>query len=389
MKNIAIIGSTGSVGENAADIARRNKEEFSICALAVCSNTVRLQEQCEEFNVRTVYVADSASAVSFQSKNSKIKVYSGPQGLKLMLSEVRLDLIVAASSGSESLEAVLSAIDAGVDIALANKELMVMAGHLVVRAVEKSGSRIIPVDSEHNAIFQCLAGKKINSEVRKIILTGTGGPLKDVPSANFAAIEKEVVLNHPKWSMGPKITTDSALMMNKGLELIEACWLFNAEPDQIQIIIHPQAIVHSMVEFVDGSVLAHLGNTDMRLPLIHAMSYPDRTDEPDFRMDWSLAGRLDFSDPDQEKFKCLGYARKCAEQRYTTLPTVLNAADEVAVDAFLNDRILFVDIPEVIRLCLEGTAAEREPDLDGILKCDRLTRKMAEQYCAEYEKISK
>lgn len=389
MKKIAIIGSTGSVGENAVDIVRRNKESFVIAALAVRSNTVRLQEQCDEYQVRVVYVADSAAAGVFQVKNPKIKVYTGPHGLKLMLSEASLDLIVAASSGSESLEGVLSAINSGVDIALANKELMVMAGHLVVKAAEKSGSRIIPVDSEHNAIFQCLAGKKINSEVRKIILTGTGGPLKDTPAAVFADIEKEVVLKHPKWSMGPKITTDSALMMNKGLELIEACWLFNAEPEQIQIMIHPQAIVHSMVEFVDGSVLAHLGNTDMRLPLLHAMSYPERTAESDFKMDWSLAGRLEFSEPDTEKFKCLGYAQKCAGQRYTTLPTVLNAADEVAVDAFLNDRIRFADIPEIIRLCLEEAEAEQEPDLNGILNCDRFTRKRAGEHCSEYEKINK
>lgn len=387
MKKIAIIGSTGSVGENAIDIVRRNVNSFSISALAVNSNIQRLQEQCDMFHVSHVYVADLEASKLFQKSNSKINVFSGQNGLSNMFKQLELDLIVAASSGSESLKAILTAIEAGIDIALANKELLVMAGHLVVAAVKKSGSRIIPVDSEHNAIFQCLAGQKINQHVRKIILTGTGGPLKDVPLIDFQKIGKEVVLNHPKWSMGQKITTDSALMMNKGLELIEACWLFDAEPENIQIMIHPQAIVHSMVEFVDGSVLAHMGNTDMRLPLLHAMSYPERLNEVDFAMRWDLARTLEFSEPDIEKFQCLQYARRCAEHRFTSMPTMLNAADEVAVEAYLNDRIHFSNIPDVIRQCIEDETPEDQPGLQEILDCDQRTRVRALQYCAEYEKI--
>lgn len=382
-KRIAIIGSTGSVGMNACDIARRNPDCFDVVVLAVGSNVDKLNLQSDEFSPEAVYVDDEIAAQKLSATRTDYKVYRGDNGLENIIDDIPLDLIVAASSGSKSLSAILKAVKKGINIALANKELLVMAGHLVVRESAVSGAKIIPVDSEHNAIFQCLEGSKSGEEVTRLILTGSGGPLRSVPVEDFSALSKETVLNHPKWSMGPKITTDSATMMNKGLEFIEACWLFNVNPESIRIMIHPQAIIHSMVEFRDGSVLAHLGNTDMRLPLLHAMYYPDRGDEPDFSMDWTKASTLELFDPEEDKFPCLKMAKECAADRFTTMPAILNAADEVAVEAFLDDKIRFVHIAEVIQRCLKFISKTDDPSLEQVFAADQETRALASEICRE------
>ena len=249
-----------------------------------------------------------------------------------------------------------------------------MAGRLVMESAARHKVRILPVDSEHNAIFQCLEGERGRDSIRKILLTGSGGPLRDVPAERFRGLSKETVIRHPRWNMGKKISVDSATLMNKGLEIIEARWLFNIAPDRIEIVIHPEAVIHSMVEFIDGSVLAQAGPTDMKLPLIHCLGYPERVDHPALFTDWAAVGNLNFMKPDIAKFPCLGMALDVARRGDTTLPAALNAADEVAVEAFLSDRIDFADIPIVIeRVLARDTAAER-PTLDAVLEADARAR---------------
>lgn len=392
MKRIVILGSTGSVGKNALEIVRAHPDRFRVVALAADSNVEELRLQIQEFRPEAVVLSNPAAAAELRRSGAgPAKVLDGSRALRELAVWPGADLVLAASSGSSSLLPVLDAIDAGRAIAFANKELLVMAGRIVMDAAKKRGVRILPVDSEHNAIFQCLEGERtaLEGAVHKIILTGSGGPLRDVPAERFRGIAKETVLRHPRWNMGRKITVDSATLMNKGLEIIEARWLFDITPDKIEIVIHPEAVIHSMVEFVDGSVLAQAGPTDMKLPLIHCLGYPDRVPYPELRTDWARIGRLNFMKPDTAKFPCLAMALECARRGDTTLPTALNAADEVAVDAFLNDRIDFADIPLVIERVLSRDRASERPALEAILDADARAREEALRAVAEFASASR
>jgi 1-deoxy-D-xylulose-5-phosphate reductoisomerase len=386
MKNIVIIGSTGSVGKNALEIIRAHRDLFHVTALAADANVDELKLQIEEFKPEVAVMSNPIAAEMLRKFYSgSTRILCGPEGLLEIAVWKGADLVLAASSGSSSLLPVLAAIEAGKTIAFANKELLVMAGRVVMETARRRGVKILPVDSEHNAIFQCLEGERNPAvSVRKIILTGSGGPLRDVPRENFRGLSKETVIRHPRWSMGKKISVDSATMMNKGLEILEARWLFDVGPDRIEVVIHPEAVIHSMVEFVDGTVLAQAGPTDMKLPLIHCLGYPERVNHPELFTRWSEIGSLNFLKPDTDKFPCLGMAIDVARRGDTTLSTVLNAADEIAVAAFLADQIDFADIPSVIERVLSRHQATEHPALKAILSADAWAREEASRSTAQW-----
>jgi 1-deoxy-D-xylulose-5-phosphate reductoisomerase len=336
VKNIAILGSTGSIGQSALAVVDSHPDRLRVVGLAAGGNGKRLAEQVGKYHPSIAALASE----------------TGPDGLLRVATHPDVDLVLFASSGTAALDAVLAAIDAGKTIALANKEILVMAGSVVTTAAKRAGVAVLPVDSEHNAIHQCLHGRHAG-DIRKLILTASGGPFRSLPGAALEKVTAADALRHPTWRMGPKITIDSATLMNKGLEVIEARWLFDVAPKQIDVVVHPQSIVHSMVEFVDGSVIAQLGVTDMRLPIQYAFSYPERWDAPVPPLDLTRAGRLDFEPPDTGRFRCLGLAFR-ALAGAEGLSIVLNAANEVAVAAFLEDRLAFTAIPSIIEQALDG-----------------------------------
>ena len=382
VKTVAVLGSTGSVGKNTLQIIREHPDEFRLTALAAGSDVEALSLQIEELSPERVYLREEAAARAVAARfGSRVRVFHGKEALETMVKEADADVCVAATTGTAALESVLAAIRAGRTVALANKEILVAAGHLVMAALAlHPKAKLVPVDSEHSAIFQCLEGQKKNS-VSKLILTGTGGPLRSVPRARFETLSIEEVINHPKWKMGKKISVDSATLMNKGLEVIEAYALFGIEPERIEVLIHPEAIVHSMVEFVDGSVLAQLGVTDMKLPICYAMAYPDRLNAPaSMKLDFTKASQLHFEPPDTAKFPCLGLAVSAARQSGTA-PCVLSAADEVAVGAFLEGRISFVKIPDVIESVLSRHRHIAEPDLAVIRDTQTWAEEEAHRQC--------
>lgn len=387
MKRIVILGSTGSVGKNALEIVRAHPNRFRVAALAADSNVAELKAQIDEFKPEAVVLSNPAAAEELKRLGpGSARIVTGPNALREIAVWKGADLVLAASSGSSSLLPVLDAIAAKKTIAFANKELLVMAGRIVMDAAKQHGVRILPVDSEHNAIFQCLEGERCETRasIHKIILTGSGGPLRDVPADRFRGLSKETVIKHPRWNMGKKISVDSATLMNKGLEIIEARWLFDVGPERIEIVIHPEAVIHSMVEFIDGSVLAQAGPTDMKLPLIHCLGYPERVSYPELRTDWAQIGRLNFLKPDTAKFPCLAMALEAARRGDTTLPTALNAADEVAVEAFLSDRIDFADIPLVIERVLSRDRASERPALEAVLEADAAAREEAMRAVSDF-----
>ena len=386
MRKIVILGSTGSIGLNALQVVREHPGEFRVAALAAHSNAEDLLAQAEEFRPEAVCLADPAAVPRIAGRlPSGTRLLAGPEGLAEIARLDSADIVLAASSGSSSLVPVLGAIEAGKRIALANKEILVMAGPVVTRAAEDAGVELVPIDSEHSAIFQCLAASGPGG-LHRILLTGSGGPLRDVPSSLFKGMSKETVTRHPRWNMGKKISVDSATLMNKGLEIIEARWLFGVEPERIKVVIHPEAIVHSMVEFVDGSIIAQLGVTDMKSPILYALAFPDRLPAPSRRIDLAEIGSLTFAEPDLGKFPCLGLALEAARQSETTLPCVLNAADEVAVNAFLNDRIDFTDIPRIVESVMAAHRPAANPALDDILSADLWAREESLRLCGGKEK---
>ncbi len=379
MKKITILGSTGSIGVNALDVIGKNPGSFRVTALAAGENISLLKTQIEKFRPKAVYVKNKELAD--QLRNSlkapkAVKIVYDDEGLKEIASWPA-DMVISAISGSAGLVPTLAAIEAGRDIALANKETMVLAGEIVTRTARKKCVKIIPVDSEHSAIFQCLEGNP-RKNLRRIILTASGGPFFRLTEAQLKKVTVEKTLKHPKWKMGRKITVDSASMMNKGLEVIEAKWLFGVDIGAIDVLIHPQSIVHSMVEFVDGVCLAQMGVPDMRIPIAFALMYPQRMVNDIAPLDLIKEKSLEFFEPDKKKFPCLDIARQ-AGICGGTAPAVLNAADEVAVSAFMEKKIRFMDVPEIIEKVLSIHKVIYNPSLENILEADLWARRETEK----------
>ncbi|HEX2442593.1 MAG TPA: 1-deoxy-D-xylulose-5-phosphate reductoisomerase [Vicinamibacterales bacterium] len=377
MKKIAILGSTGSIGCSALAVVDAHPTRLKVVGLAAGENTARFASQVERYRPRAIAMASAAAlaetrtGLSASAASSIATAGTGTEGLVTVATDPEVDLVLFASSGTAGLEAVLAAIEAGKTVALANKEILVMAGALVTAAARRRGVTILPVDSEHNAIHQCLHGRQ-PSEVRRLILTASGGPFRDVPAEHLARVTPDAALQHPTWNMGQKITIDSATLMNKGLEVIEARWLFDIPPDRIDVVVHPQSIVHSMVELTDGSIIAQLGVTDMRLPIQYACSYPERWTAPVPPLDVTRLGRLDFLPPDLERFPCLDLAVRALRDG-RALPVVLNAANEVAVAAFLDRRLPFTRIAPLIEHAMDEFEP-RAPDVGSLAEIRNLDR---------------
>lgn len=375
MKKISILGSTGSIGTQTLDVVRANKDKFEVVAISANSSIDLLLEQIKEFRPKYVAVYNENSAKKLKEmipSNIKIEVLSGMEGLKIISSLNEIDVLLTAIVGMIGLVPTLCAIRNGKDIALANKETLVCAGSLVMSESKKYGVNILPVDSEHSAIFQCLNGEQ-NKEIEKIILTASGGPFRGKQREELIHITKNEALKHPNWDMGRKISIDSSTLMNKGLEVIEAKWLFGLEPSDIDVVVHPQSIIHSMVQFIDSSVMAQLGCPDMKLPIQYALSYPDRIVSDFDRLDLTKLMTLTFENPDMDTFPCLKLAYDALKMG-GTYSSVLNSANEVLVNEFLEDKIGFYDIPYYIEKTLENHSSITNPTLEEILEIDRWTR---------------
>jgi 1-deoxy-D-xylulose-5-phosphate reductoisomerase len=380
MKNIAILGSTGSIGVSTVDVVTRNPARFAVYALAAGRNLALLKEQIERFRPRIASVIDEDHAIRLADmlgRSSQTKILWGPDGYREVATCQGVHMVVSAIVGAAGLLPTVDAIESGKDIALANKETMVMAGSLVVEKARSRGVAILPVDSEHGAIFQCLVGHN-RADVRKIILTASGGPFFRLPRDKMHGVTVEDALKHPNWDMGAKITIDSATMMNKGLEVIEAKWLFDVDINRIEVVIHPQSIVHSLVEYRDGSVIAQLGVPDMKGPIAYALSYPERLDDVIAPLNLAATGTLEFFPPDCEKFKNLELAYRAAARGGTT-PAVLNAANEVAVDAFIKGTIGFMDMPDVVEEVIAGYDPKEPQTIEDVIEADRSGRDRAEK----------
>jgi 1-deoxy-D-xylulose-5-phosphate reductoisomerase len=384
MKRLAILGSTGSIGRSALAVVDAHPERLQVAALAAGDNADLLAEQVRRYAPQAVAMATGEGLARLrESLGGSMPALSdcGPDGLTMVATHPAVDIVICASAGTAGLEAVMAAIESDKTIALANKEVLVMAGALVTEAARRRGVAILPVDSEHNAIHQCLHGRDA-SEVRRLVLTASGGPFRDVPAEVLERVDPVAALNHPTWRMGRKITIDSATLMNKGLEVIEARWLFGVEARQIDVVIHPQSIVHSMVELIDGSVIAQLGVTDMRLPIQYACSYPERWDAPLPSLDLVHAGRLDFAAPDRGRFPCLSLAYAALEAG-GTLPVVLNAANEIAVETFLDGHLGFTGIPRVIERAMEAHTPVSLDSVAAVRAVDRWAREYARSAARE------
>lgn len=375
MKKIAILGSTGSIGTSALDVVRNFPDLYKVSFLTVNSKTDDLEKQIKVFKPGAVVIKDKIAAEAFKSKTDfKGIILAGEEGLIEATKNFDYDILLSSLVGFAGLEPTIEAIKRGKRIALANKETLVAAGEIVVDLADKHNSEIIPVDSEHSAIFQCLIGEK-TEYISKIILTASGGPFLNTAYEKLKVVTVKEALNHPNWSMGAKITIDSASMMNKGLEVIEAHWLFGLNKERIQVLVHPQSIIHSMIEFIDGSIKAQLSMPDMKLPIQYALSYPERLNKSYTDTNFSSIKNLTFFEPDFKKFECLKLAFDVMEQGGTA-PCILNAANEIAVELFLEGKINFLQIPDVIKSALDMVENYSSPELESIIECDRLTRKL-------------
>lgn len=375
-RRLAILGSTGSIGTQTLDVVSKHPDMFEVELLTAYSNTTLLIEQAIRFNVNAVVICDELRYNEVQKALSKhdIKVFAGTESIEELVQGSNIDIVVTAMVGFSGLKPTLSAIKAGKIIALANKETLVVAGQMVTDLAAKSGSAIIPIDSEHSAIFQCLQGER--AQIEKIILTASGGPFLWKSKNEFDNVTVSQALNHPKWQMGAKVSIDSATMMNKGLELIEAYWLFNTPADKIEIIIHPQSIIHSMVQFTDGSVSAQMSVPDMRLPIQYAISYPYRIPLDTARIDFTTLGSLDFIVPDRDKFRAIDIAYQSIRRGGNT-PCAMNAANEIAVASFLNGEISFAAIPQIIEEVISRFYYIEKPTLNNIYETDLQARELA------------
>ncbi len=380
MKKITVLGSTGSIGVNALDVIESNPQRFQVVALAAGTNIQLLKKQIERFRPQVVSVSSEQTAYELKknlSPKNRTKIVSQTAGLREVAAFAQADIVISAISGAAGLIPTLAAIEAKKDIALANKETMVMAGDIVTKKAKKNGVKILPVDSEHSAIFQCLQGQNYNN-ISKIVLTASGGPFFKYKKSDLKKVTLKQTLKHPQWKMGRKITVDSASMMNKGLEVIEAKWLFNLDINRIEVLIHPQSIVHSLVEFVDGALLAQMGIPDMRTPIAYALTYPERINNELPLLDLVKAKNLEFYQPDVKKFPCLRLAYE-AGICGGTMPAVLNAANEIAVEAFLKEKIKFVDLPRIIDKVLNMHTSVNEPSLVDILHADEWARAITKE----------
>ena len=373
MKKVLILGSTGSIGVNTLNVLRNFPEKFKVSALTVNTRIDLLEKQIEEFKPEAAVVRDEHAALELKKKvGPDCNILSGDEGLIEIAATLDYDIFVGAMVGFSGLAPALEAIKRGKVIALANKETLVVAGELVTNLCLKHKAKLIPIDSEHSAIFQCLEGEK-HDQVEKLILTASGGPFLNKSKEALSGVTVKQALNHPKWKMGNKITIDSASMMNKGLEIIEAHWLFNMPKEKIEVVIHPQSVVHSLVQFVDGSIKAQMGLPDMKLPIQYALTYPERMKNNFERTKLPEIGSLTFFSPDFEKFECLKLAFNVLEAGGTA-PCILNAANEIAVDKFLKGKIKFSRIPDLITKALEKIENHREPDINTIFECNNTTR---------------
>ncbi len=390
MMRVAVFGSTGSIGASTLDVLGRHPDRFEVTALAASSNHGRLLEQCLRHRPRFAVMHDPAAAralaAGLAAKGVNTEVASGEEALTAVAASADVDAVMAAIVGAAGLPSTLAAARAGKRVLLANKESLVVAGALLVDAARQGGATLIPIDSEHNAIFQCMpAGVETGRRgqgVRRVLLTASGGPFLRTSRELLARVTPDEACAHPRWVMGRKISVDSATLMNKGLELIEACLLFGMEPAAVEVVVHPQSIVHSMVEYVDGSILAQLGNPDMRTPIAHALGWPERIPSGVESLDLMAAARLDFEAPDLQRFPALGLARAAAEAGGTA-PAVLNAANEVAVAAFLAGRLGFLGIPELIGAVLDRHGNRAVEALPDVLEADRWARGMADSMLAD------
>ena len=390
-QQITVLGATGSIGLSTLDVIARHPQRYQVFALSGFSRLAELEALCLLHRPRYAVVADAVAAnglrSALQAAGLATQVLEGEGGLCEVAAHPEVDAVMAAIVGAAGLKPTLAAVEAGKKVLLANKEALVMSGALFMQAVRKSGAVLLPIDSEHNAIFQCLptdyARGLNNVGVRRILLTASGGPFRQTPLGDLQHVTPEQACAHPNWSMGRKISVDSASMMNKGLELIEACWLFDAPPSKVEVVIHPQSVIHSLVDYVDGSVLAQLGNPDMRTPISHALAWPERIDSGVLPLDLFAIARLDFLPPDEQRFPCLRLARQAAEAGGTA-PAVLNAANEVAVAAFLERRICFPEIASMIDAVLNAQPAVPVDSLDAVLAADASTRVQAEHWLSHH-----
>jgi 1-deoxy-D-xylulose-5-phosphate reductoisomerase len=383
VKQLSILGSTGSIGRQCLAVVEALPERFGVVALAAGANLEELAGQIEKHHPELVSVGDPrkvdalAATLRGRGVSPLPAIHPGREGMLAVGTHTKADMVVSAAVGVVGLEATYEAVRLGKTVALSNKEVLVAAGELVMAAATKAGRELLPVDSEHNAVHQCLRGGT-HGEVRRLVLTASGGPFRKTPLRLLAKVTREQALAHPNWRMGNRITIDSATMMNKGFEVIEARWLFGMRPDQIAVVLHPQSTIHSMVEFVDGSVLAQLGPTDMRMPIQYALTYPERVTSNQVSLDWPKLKRLDFEKASTRRFPCLRLAR-VAMIKGGAFPCALNAADEIAVAAFLEQRLPFLGIPEVIERVLGRTPRMRFLNIEDVLTADAEARRMAEE----------
>ncbi|MGM0470690.1 MAG: 1-deoxy-D-xylulose-5-phosphate reductoisomerase [Bacillota bacterium] len=385
MKSLTILGSTGSIGTQTLEVIRNSDQDYKVVALTANQSVDQLAAQAREFEPEFVVMMNDQAAQKLASKLSGLEteVLSGKSGLIKVATLTRVDLVINALVGAVGLEPTLAAIKSGIDIGLANKETLVIAGELVIEQAEENNVQLLPIDSEHNAIFQAIDGEAKES-VEQIILTASGGPFRESSADKLAEVTVNEALDHPNWDMGGKITIDSATLMNKGLEVIEAKWLFGVDFDEIEVVVHPQSIIHSLVQFRDGAMLAELGLPDMKVPIQHVLTYPQRCENQLERLDLTEVGQLDFTAPRRDLFPCLDYAYQ-AGKRGGTLPAVLNAANEVAVAKFLAGEIKFITIPQLIQRVMEKHQVIDQPNLEEILRADQWAReesyKEVETFC--------
>ena len=380
-KKIAILGSTGSIGTQTLEIIKAFPKKFQAEILTANSNADMLIKQAKEFEPNMVVICDNNKYLYVKEalKNYPVKVFAGYESLMQVVGIDCVDIVLTAMVGFSGMLPTIKAIEANKDIALANKETLVVGGHIIKNLLEKSRSKIIPVDSEHSAIFQCLVGENINN-VEKLYLTASGGPFRGKNTKFLETVTPTQALNHPNWKMGKKVTIDSASLMNKGLELIEAHWLFGLAAEQIKIVVHPQSIIHSMVEFVDGSIKAQLGVPSMKIPIQYALDFPDRTLSKSDKLSFAKNNTLTFEEPDVKTFKNLQIAYDCLKIG-GNMPCVMNAANEIAVELFLNEKIKFTDIPKLIEKAIENIKFIKNPDIKECIETDKITRiKTLEQW---------